>query len=131
MIDVDRFKDVNDRFGHQVGDRALVFMTQTIGASIRKTDLLARYGGEEFVVAFLNTDQEGCLERSELLRRKVADTPLPVEGGEAVRVTFSAGLVWHDYARGNAEIDDLIRKADRALYRAKANGRNRVVAWEE
>ena len=129
VIDVDGFKEVNDRHGHQAGDRVLTEVAATLAGAIRRSDVLGRYGGEEFVIAFLSTDRAGCLEASEGLRRRVAEKTFAVEGG-VVRVTFSGGLVWHDFASGDLTLEELIRRADLALYRAKASGKNRIEMTE-
>lgn len=113
MLDLDRFKDYNDRFGHQAGDR---FLKEAAGAwreVLRETDLLARYGGEEFAVALPGCDREAAEDLVERLR---AVTP----GGESC----SAGLVCWD---GSETPDDLLGRADAALYEAKQSGRDQTI----
>jgi diguanylate cyclase (GGDEF)-like protein len=132
IIDLDHFKEINDRHGHQAGDLVLVRFARILEEWIRKSDLVARYGGEEFVIAFLHADREGALERTEALRRHLEEERLDSDGAE-LRITLSAGFFWTDFAERSAEpfgFDDMARLADQALYRAKAKGRNRVEVAE-
>jgi diguanylate cyclase (GGDEF)-like protein len=126
MIDLDNFKEVNDRYGHPAGDAVLCEITQRLLLSLRKTDLLARYGGEEFAVLLPETGAEAAHVIAERIRLAVCRAPVEVEG-TAIPITVSVGVGGH--ATDN-EVDPLIllKKADLALYRAKAAGRNRVEA---
>ncbi len=125
MIDIDHFKSVNDRYGHQVGDEVLKAVSQTLLSGLRKVDILARYGGEEIVALLPETPCEKGAHVAERLRRSVEDLAVPRDGGEALRVTISLGVAAHPEPR--AESDEvLLRWADDALYRAKRGGRNRV-----
>lgn len=124
LIDVDQFKDVNDQFGHDMGDRALVEIADRLRRTVRATDLLGRWGGEEILLVAPHTDHDAALELAERCRAGIADTPLPGVG----RVTASFGvatLVEDDDARS------LLRRADLALYTAKRNGRDRVVGLSD
>jgi len=127
LIDLDYFKTVNDRFGHQAGDAVLVAFARILDEWTRKTDLVARYGGEEFMVAFLHTDREGSLSRAEELRRHVEEVVFSADSHQ-VRITLSGGFTWQDFSGAEKDVsfDDLARSADRALYRAKESGRNRI-----
>lgn len=123
VFDLDHFKEVNDQYGHQVGDEVLCRVKRIADSCLRSEDLFARYGGEEFVVLMPETGQAGALKLAERLREAIAAAP--ADGG--VRVTASMGVA------SVAEIDDkwtlerLLARADRAMYAAKAAGRNRVV----
>ncbi len=125
MIDLDHFKAINDRHGHTVGDTALIATTTLINAMLRGHDLLARFGGEEFVVLLPGSPLEGAAQVAERLREAIAGHSLESADGESIRWTMSIGVAIlgdeHD------SLDDLIRRADTALYRAKALGRNRIV----
>ncbi len=118
MLDLDHFKRYNDRFGHQAGDELLRSFASQFTRRLRAQDTIARYGGEEFLVIMPSTDTKGAA----LLVRQVAAEPLLGEGGDPV--TFSAGIASWDHAE---DADRLIGRADAALYRAKAAGRNLVV----
>ena len=124
MIDLDFFKEVNDDYGHAVGDAVLRIVAQLLLLSLRKTDLLARYGGEEFSVLLPETRMEGAMVIAERIRRTVCEKPVLAEGFE-IRVSVSIGAATHTND-AEAEPEILLKKADLALYRAKALGRNRV-----
>ena len=124
MIDLDNFKDINDRYGHPAGDAVLLAISQRLLISLRKTDLLARYGGEEFSILLPETRIEGAVTIAERIRLAVCETPVEVEG-DLISTSVSLGVASHSSDR---EVDPqiLLKKADLALYRAKAMGRNRV-----
>ena len=134
IVDLDRFKRVNDRFGHQAGDVVLQEVSHRLRDSIRVPDLLARYGGEEFVLLLPDTDAAGALVSAERLRAAVAATKVtlpPDADGKAVelRVTCSVGTA--TYPTHARSIPDLLQVADSAMYTAKLRGRNRVVGGDE
>ena len=130
MVDIDRFKDVNDRHGHLKGDLILKRVAGTIFEGLRVTDQVGRYGGEEFLVVLPETDLQGAHVVSEKLRRLVQDVQMEADNGEEIRVTISLGVAALDQFGTGArpEVNDLISEADAALYRAKTAGRNRVEA---
>ena len=120
MIDIDKFKSVNDRFGHANGDTILRHVARTMAGVTRKADLLARYGGEEFCVVMARTTYAGVTAAAERLRRAVEEHPAVIDSGEEVRITISVGAA----AMADVEEADagkqLLQVADAALYRAKA-----------
>lgn len=122
MIDVDLFKNVNDRFGHDRGDVVLHIVAQRLASACRVEDVAGRWGGEEFLVVAPATDLEGAKALGERMREAVAEDPIVVEGAGDIVVTVSVGVV-----SGIGAVDDLLREADNALYAAKQLGRNRVV----
>ncbi len=122
LLDLDRFKQINDRHGHEEGDKALAVVGQVLAASIRASDFAARYGGEEFLVLLPDTDRTRAVEVAEKIRRAIEHAEMPVIG----TVTGSVGVA--ALPEDAVEPDQLIRQADRALYAAKARGRNRVEA---
>lgn len=124
VADLDNFKEVNDRFGHDVGDAVLQTFADVIRASVRDVDLPARYGGEEFTVLLPGTDAEGGRQLAERLRAAIADLPVAAGEGATVRVTSSFGVAGFPEEASAAA---LLRAGDRALYRAKAAGKNVVV----
>ncbi len=128
MIDLDHFKDVNDTYGHLVGDDVLREFACLLISEVRAVDIVARYGGEEFVIVLPETAIEGGTAFAERVRERVAGTVFcAAEGGEGVRTTISVGIAVYP-ADNLASADDLIARADEALYRAKAAGRDRVHA---
>ncbi len=131
MLDIDRFKAVNDRFGHRAGDAVLSKLGQTIAQSVRRSDVVARYGGEEVLVIATHTPIHAAAELGERLRRLVEATDFTTHDRpdrQSLQVTVSIGI-----AALNAEKNDsrsLIQSADEALYRAKKEGRNRIAMSE-
>jgi two-component system, cell cycle response regulator len=127
VLDIDYFKSVNDTHGHQAGDEVLREFSQRLKKSIRGIDLACRYGGEEFVVVMPETDMAVATMVAERLRRRIASEPFPIEEGmNCVEVTISVGLAAKTSDADTAA--NLLKRADQALYRAKRDGRNRVVA---
>ncbi|MGH7606403.1 MAG: diguanylate cyclase, partial [Gemmatimonadales bacterium] len=126
FLDLDNFKQVNDRFGHEAGNEVLRRTARACGRHIRSTDLAGRYGGDEFVVVLVGTGVEGARMVGEKVRAAVQ------EAGE--QLDYPAGLVTASIGvaeyRPNQEDDDVLVAADRALYRAKAAGRNQVATGE-
>jgi diguanylate cyclase (GGDEF)-like protein len=127
MIDIDFFKDFNDRYGHAAGDTCIQRVARALAAAVRRPgDLVARYGGEEFTVLLPGTDAEGSFVVAERLRGAVESLGIEhVASGVASVVTVSVGVVTSTEARPLAA-QGLVTRADEALYRAKRIGRNRV-----
>jgi diguanylate cyclase (GGDEF)-like protein/PAS domain S-box-containing protein len=123
MIDLDRFKEVNDCFGHHVGDQVLHMVGRTLLANCRAVDTVARWGGEEFAAIIANVREEELLTVAEKLRVMVETSGLRESSSAPVRVTISVGGAM---ARPNEPAGELMRRADDMLYAAKRSGRNRV-----
>ncbi|MBL8968316.1 MAG: GGDEF domain-containing protein [Spirochaetaceae bacterium] len=126
VIDFDRFKNVNDSFGHAAGDLALKLLTHEMRSGLRADDRLYRYGGEEFVLVMQATG-ERCLEAAERLRARVAAKPVEVEEGRSLTLTVSIGA-----ARWTSGIspEELVGRADDAMYAAKRSGGNAVMDYD-
>lgn len=122
MVDIDHFKQVNDAFGHQKGDTTLRAVAQTLMRLTRASDICARYGGEEFVMILLSSGDKGTGMVAESLRLAVEHLQCP--GG--IAVTISIG--WAIQSECDERSEEIIKRADDALYQAKSRGRNRVVA---
>ncbi len=130
MFDLDHFKRVNDTHGHQVGDRVLQELARILRRTAREIDKLGRYGGEEFIAVLPDTGIDDAATFAERVRERVEQHPFPVNGGEPLRLTVSAGAATYPHpAVYNPRT--LIHRADQALYRAKAEGRNRVVRFDQ
>jgi diguanylate cyclase (GGDEF)-like protein len=125
MLDLDRFKQVNDRHGHGAGDDVLREVARRIQANVREIDLPARYGGEEFAVLLPETGLEMAREAAERIRLAVAGAPIPTRAGP-LPVTLSAGVAAIERDGASGSLTSLLEAADAALYAAKAAGRNRV-----
>jgi two-component system cell cycle response regulator len=125
VLDIDHFKLVNDTHGHDAGDEVLREFALRARKAIRGIDLACRYGGEEFVVVMPETDLAAATAVAERLRRRIASEPFPIQqGAQGIDVTISIGIA---ALGGNDDAASVIKRADQALYRAKRNGRNRVV----
>lgn len=125
VVDIDRFKYVNDTFGHQSGDKILQQVAARLQREVRTVDLLARYGGEEMAFLLPQTDLPGGCQLAERLRLSISERPFVV-GSREIPITISLGLA--AYPEGARDGDELFAAADRALYEAKRGGRNRVVS---
>ena len=126
FVDMDRFKELNDTHGHEIGNRVLEGVGRELESSVRKTDLAARYGGDEFVLVLVRTDAEGAYRVGEMVRESVEAFGI-AEGFKAGEVTVSVGIACQ--RPGDEVAGSALRNADRALYQAKARGGNVVVAW--
>jgi diguanylate cyclase (GGDEF)-like protein len=124
MIDIDHFKRLNDRYGHATGDRVLRAVGEAISGAVRADDTPARYGGEEFAVLLRRADSGQALDVGERIRAQIADLP-PQDMGLGERITVSVGVAVADPEAADAS--SILAAADQALYRAKREGRNRVV----
>jgi two-component system cell cycle response regulator len=123
LLDIDHFKGVNDRLGHQTGDAVLVEVAGRVASAVREVDVVARYGGEEFALLLPRTEPEGAALLAEKVRSLIADRPFQLESGD-LTVTASIGVACHPQHGGS--VRELLAAADAALYRAKGAGRNRV-----
>jgi diguanylate cyclase (GGDEF)-like protein/PAS domain S-box-containing protein len=123
FIDIDKFKDVNDTYGHAAGDRVLRLMAATINNGLRSSDVVSRWGGEEFVAFVTNVDEEKLHYVAEKLRTVVEMSPVPVDGGD-MHMTISIGAT---VAQKKDSANDIIKRADSLMYTAKQMGRNKVV----
>lgn len=129
LIDIDHFKDVNDRFGHMVGDQALAITAERLRGGLRSADLIARYGGEEFIVLLRGISPADALIMANRLRLAVSREPVHARG-ELVPLTLSLGVASFTPGDDAATLDQLVFQADRALYEAKRQGRNAALAYE-
>lgn len=119
ILDIDKFKDFNDNYGHLIGDEVLIMMAQMLNKNVRETDIFARWGGEEFVILFKNTTVDVAHEIANKLKDKIQNNQHPTAG----TITASFGLT--EYKEGDTE-ESIFKRCDKALYLAKSNGRNRV-----
>jgi two-component system cell cycle response regulator len=127
IFDIDHFKQVNDTYGHDIGDEVLRQFAERLASNVRGIDLACRYGGEEFVVVMPDTDIDFAYGIAERLRKSVETTPFEISRApNKLAVTISIGIAGSKYAGDSAA--QLLHRADQALYRAKNAGRNRVVA---
>lgn len=123
MVDVDHFKTINDQHGHAAGDLALQAIAAILLRNLRISDYAFRYGGEEFLLVVVETDEKAAMGIAERIRREVEQETLSMPGGHSVKFTVSIGVAVHT---GHPDYAHIVDAADRALYRAKALGRNRI-----
>jgi diguanylate cyclase (GGDEF)-like protein len=128
MMDLDHFKDINDNYGHVVGDQALRTMAECFRANLRKTDILGRYGGDEFAVLMPATDLKRAQKTAERLRKKLIQA-LKKTNLFGTKLTVSVGVYAYS-AEEEIEIETFVDRADQALYQAKEGGRNQVTIWK-
>jgi diguanylate cyclase (GGDEF)-like protein len=124
LFDLDKFKQLNDQYGHQGGDAVLVELSALVAGLLRDTDLLGRYGGEEFGIVLPQTDLRGALQVANRICSVAAQHKM-LFNGQTISATLSIGVA--EYSGQSA--DDMIQQADNALYTAKRRGRNQAVAW--
>lgn len=124
MLDIDHFKEINDTYGHLVGDTILKEVAKTLNTSKRNEDFASRFGGEEFVILLDNCALEDAHNKAEILRKNI-EALLP----QNVVVTASMGVAELSFAHSSFE--DLLKDADKALYEAKASGRNKVISFRD
>jgi diguanylate cyclase (GGDEF)-like protein len=125
MLDLDHFKQVNDRHGHAMGDEVLRVFATSVKRILRQDDLFGRLGGEEFALVLPGLDEANARGMAERIRQEIAGRPVRREEA-SVTITLSIGLLWLPEVPGGS-LEPLLSEADRALYRAKAEGRDRVV----
>lgn len=126
FIDLDKFKPVNDTYGHAVGNEVLRGVAEILKGATRSTDIVCRYGGDEFVVILVNPDREGADRVAEQIRREVEKFRVPTPDGEDTGVTTSIGVAYHSEIDQSLTSEELMAEADAALYVSKAQGGNTV-----
>jgi len=124
FVDIDRFKQINDQYGHDTGDHVLRSLAERLAETVRAGDFAFRYGGEEFLLLLSDSNEGQAMQVAERLRFAVENNPVQLDDGRELAVTLSVGLALHE---GHPDFWQVVRRADAALYRAKNEGRNRVV----
>lgn len=125
MIDIDKFKSINDTYGHIFGDKVIRTLANILKNSVRDSDILARYGGEEFIVLLPQTKQDNALELAQRIREEVQNRQISLDIGDTINITVSIGLTQLNNEE-DVDIEHSIGRCDKALYNAKESGRNRV-----
>ena len=127
MFDIDDFKGINDKYGHQTGDEALIKLVKEVEKCLGSKDIIGRYGGEEFIILCPSIDREMAFNKAERIRANVEDAKIL---GDKRAVTISVGIAMCSY-ESLLSSDDIIERADQALYRAKNEGKNRCILWKK
>ena len=125
LVDVDHFKQVNDVYGHKVGDEVLQEVSTRLMEAVRSHDAVGRYGGEEFLILLSRCDSRSLRERAEQVRRRICEYAVPTAAG-SISVSISAGAITVEDWDRSAPVETFLKQADEALYRAKEAGRDRV-----
>lgn len=125
LIDIDFFKNINDKHGHDVGDEVIVLLSKTLKSATRKTDVVARWGGEEFLIVLYNSTQDNARLYCKYLHERIAE----LRYSRADRITVSIGVTQIPMSQHDTvlQVETLIKEADDALYQAKGDGRNRTI----
>ena len=125
MVDIDKFKEVNDKYGHSIGDEVIKIVTKTIADSISKDAIFGRIGGEEFALVCNAESKATVMKNIESMREKIEKLEVKAHNGEIVKFTISEGVSKAKVKTKN--LDELLKEADIALYEAKGSGRNKVI----
>ena len=132
MIDIDRFKNINDEYGHISGDQVLESIAKIFFSHIRSSDIAIRFGGEEFLILLPNTDNDGACALAEKIRIAIQNNEVVIDAHqkEIIKITVSIGIASCE-CHEDINIDDLLKRADKALYDAKRTGRNKSVFYQK
>ena len=122
MLDIDRFKDINDNYGHIVGDKILIMLAGTLKDLARKSDIVVRFGGEEFIILLPQTEISEAKAIAERVRLAIEKCFLSLDNGEHIHITISIGI--SQSLQDDTKIDTIIQRADKGLYLSKEKGRN-------
>jgi diguanylate cyclase (GGDEF)-like protein len=125
MIDIDDFKSVNDTYGHEAGDKALIHVANTMKQALRRSDVLVRFGGEEFVILLPNCSHAQAIKVMQIIRKLVAISPCHIENDISLKITISIGVTSKP-----RDIHDMLETADQYMYQAKRSGKNRVFSQD-
>jgi len=123
MLDIDHFKEVNDNYGHLIGDLALIKLAKLLKQQLRKVDFCGRYGGEEFILCLPDTPASGALEVAERIRNEVSQISIESAKDQPLTFTISLGIAEN---KNDKNVEDILKRADSALYNAKESGRNQT-----
>jgi diguanylate cyclase (GGDEF)-like protein len=126
LFDIDEFKQINDSFGHVIGDVVLSELCGSVREILRPTDVLARYGGDEFAVILPHTDLSGAKRVAERILARVSSVTIPTDEEGAIQCSVSIGIA--EFRRDDVAANDLVRRADEKLYLSKRHGKNRYTA---
>jgi len=128
MVDIDNFKNINDKYGHAVGDEVIKQLSLLLSKNVRSSDIVSRFGGEEFVILLPNTDLRGAQKIAAKIRESVENLQLHIDN-KTIHFTISLGV--SNFLPGDDSIEEILKRADQALYKAKRNGKNRTVIFDQ
>ena len=130
MLDIDKFKNINDNYGHDIGDEVLKRLADNLLSLLRQSDVITRIGGEEFAIVFPNTSIDGAYKTSEKIRKAVENLEIKIKENILISFTVSIGIAVFD-ENIDKDVHSILKRADIALYKAKDTGRNKVVIFNE
>lgn len=125
ILDIDKFKNINDTYGHGLGDKVIIALAQNLKEIVRDSDIVSRFGGEEFVILMYNINLENAQNVAEKIRQHIEAIEI-IDNDLTLRFTVSLGVALYDEAIDNKNLEYTLKRADKALYMAKQNGRNQV-----
>lgn len=125
MVDIDFFKRINDKYGHDIGDQVILHFAQSCKQYFRSKDIICRFGGEEFIILLPMITEDGIIKVAERMRKSINETEVVISDGRTVRYTISIGVAI--FRVSDERIEEIVKRADNALYKAKRKGRNQVV----
>lgn len=128
LLDIDNFKKINDIYGHLIGDKALVLVANIIKNRLREIDLVGRYGGEEIVILLLGANKHSAYNIAEEIREKIASSSISITKTKKLNITASFGVA---ELKKERTLEELIKKADQAMYKAKKSGKNKTVIADQ
>ena len=128
LVDADKFKKINEKYGHKIGDRVLIEIAKLCRSSLRDDDIVARFGGEEFIIFLNDTDLRSAMRVAERLRQNIEGASFRDDNEEKFQITVSIGVV---SSEDTTSLEVLLRQVDDAMYLAKRNGRNQVTSYDE
>lgn len=124
MCDIDNFKEINDTYGHNVGDEILIEIANKLKSMVRNTDIICRYGGDEFTILFRNCSMEDVMKRMERIKESINN----LEVKQNLNISVSVGLSEYEFGKG---LNKALKEADKALYNSKDRGKNRVTVYKK
>lgn len=130
MIDIDNFKNVNDTYGHPVGDKVIISIASILKAQTRMSDIVCRFGGEEYIILLPNMDVLNTEKMAHSIRKLIEDSVIILDNNEVLKVTASLGISTVNTQK-DSDIEIAIHRADNAMYEAKKSGKNKVVVYSK
>ena len=131
MIDVDNFKNINDTYGHNIGDKVIIILAQEMKSLTRNSDIVCRWGGEEFIILFPETSIEGATNIATTIKESINKLNINIEKNKYINITISVGLSNVKIKDNLLNLESSIANADKALYEAKRTGKNKVCIYKD
>lgn len=127
VLDIDKFKNINDSYGHLVGDEVIIHIARALEKNLRDSDIISRFGGEEFVVLLQDCNIEDAYAVAQKIREYIQNTEVKIDEDNKIKYTVSLGVAEFNEQKDNDNLEQTFARADEALYEAKTSGRNKVI----